>query len=320
MFLNLDGREWEVIRSGKCAKCSGELPVTARGELPARHSLRRLKFDSAGIAALRQMLCTETEFSGAGIHRVTDEQLIDRAVFLLSTGRWHLHGRGEERGTAGSKKGWKRVPGNAPAQAPSRWSWPIRTEHGKCLIVRAKDIIGGDEFLEKNVTALPEVRELTRGSEAREAVPGIFSALHDSQPPAFMDANVSSMADEIESALREGTLVLVRQQVQMGGGAVAEDAMTKAAAAGAKSGSGGNVSTAPLPPAAVVKTWFRVQLLDEDGDVMAGEDYVVVDSAGANRKGKLDSNGELYIPPILPEGECTVNFPNIHLNPRKRKK
>jgi hypothetical protein len=63
-----------------------------------------------------------------------------------------------------------------------------------------------------------------------------------------------------------------------------------------------------------------MRLLDEDGQPMAGEDYVVVDSAGANHKGKLDENGEFYIPPTLPEGECTINFPNIHLNPRKRKK
>jgi len=65
-------------------------------------------------------------------------------------------------------------------------------------------------------------------------------------------------------------------------------------------------------------TWFRMQLLDEDGEPMAGEDYVVVDSAGATRKGRLDENGEFYIPPSLPKGECKINFPNIHLNPRKK--
>ena len=36
-------------------------------------------------------------------------------------------------------------------------------------------------------------------------------------------------------------------------------------------------------------------------------------------KGKLDANGEVYVPPILPPGDCTISFPNIHLNPRKRK-
>ena len=55
------------------------------------------------------------------------------------------------------------------------------------------------------------------------------------------------------------------------------------------------------------------------GEPCANEDYVLVDSAGSKRTGKLDSNGEVYIPPILPPGDCTIQFPNIHLNPRKRK-
>ena len=52
---------------------------------------------------------------------------------------------------------------------------------------------------------------------------------------------------------------------------------------------------------------------------MAQEDFIVVDSAGARHQGKLDENGEFYIPPSIPEGKCTVQFPNIHLNPKMRK-
>jgi hypothetical protein len=58
--------------------------------------------------------------------------------------------------------------------------------------------------------------------------------------------------------------------------------------------------------------------MDEDSQSMAGEDYIVVDSAGARHEGKLDQNGEFYIPPSIPDGQCTVQFPNIHLNPKKR--
>ena len=65
-------------------------------------------------------------------------------------------------------------------------------------------------------------------------------------------------------------------------------------------------------------TWFRMAIADEDGEPMAGEDYEVVDSAGATHKGKLDANGEFYIPAILPKGLCSITFPNIHLNPRKK--
>jgi len=73
---------------------------------------------------------------------------------------------------------------------------------------------------------------------------------------------------------------------------------------------------APCP----ANTWFRVRLVDEDGQIMAGEDFIVVDSAGARHEGKLDQNGEFYIPPSIPFGKCTVQFPNVHLNPKKRKK
>jgi hypothetical protein len=79
------------------------------------------------------------------------------------------------------------------------------------------------------------------------------------------------------------------------------------------------VKPEPAPPRDVEKVWFRARLRDEDGISMAGEDYVLVDSTGARTKGKLDANGEVYIPRILPPGDCTINFPNIHLNPRKRK-
>ena len=94
------------------------------------------------------------------------------------------------------------------------------------------------------------------------------------------------------------------------------------AGAGAKGGSatsGGSNKSSDAPPKTPVKTWFRARLLDEEGQPMANEDYVLVDTDGAKRKGKLDSNGEVYSPPLLPVGNCTITFPNIHLNPLKKK-
>jgi len=74
-----------------------------------------------------------------------------------------------------------------------------------------------------------------------------------------------------------------------------------------------------LGPTTTEKTWFRMQLSDEDGLPMAGEDYVVVDSAGARRQGKLDTNGELYIPPVLPVGNWRHQLPQHPSEPEKRK-
>ena len=123
----------------------------------------------------------------------------------------------------------------------------------------------------------------------------------------------------LEDAFRSGRLVLIphdllRNRSTGGGGGSADD-----------SGPGGTpdaVSSAgppPKVPKAPEKTWFRARLLDEDGEPMAGEDYLLVDTDGVKRKGKLDAQGEVYIPPILPPGNCTISFPNIHLNPLKRK-
>jgi hypothetical protein len=113
----------------------------------------------------------------------------------------------------------------------------------------------------------------------------------------------------LESAFQRGVLVWVKEQVRHTGGGATDD---EDEAAKAKKSSAGSTNSSD-------KTWFRMRLVDEDGTAMADEDYLVVDSAGTRRQGKLDSNGELYIPAILPPGQCTVSFPNIHLNPRKRK-
>ncbi len=324
MLLKLDGRGWQLTRSGACLDGNCKPPLRARGEFWTNQWLRQLKSDSVCMAGLRQML--SMEFCGQSVHRASDDQVIDRAVQLLTSGFWHLHSADPKRAGAESNRGWKRVPGIASAQEPSRWSWPIRTSFGKCLIVRGADLAAGEEFLE-NAFSLLEISQLTRGVEARRALPEIHEALHGRRPTASDSSNLSSMAQSIESAFRNGSLVVVRERARVGGGGAGGDeaapaSKPTASEAGAKSGSsrGSTPAFSPASQTAVEKTWFRMQLLDEDGQAIAGEDYVVVDSAGTRRQGKLDDNGELYIPPILPVGECSITFPNIHLNPRKRKR
>ena len=76
-------------------------------------------------------------------------------------------------------------------------------------------------------------------------------------------------------------------------------------------------SQQPSAPKKPEKTWVRFKLLDEDGEPMDGEPYRMVDSNGSLRTGKLDKDGCVYIPPILTPGNCTITFPEIHLNPLK---
>jgi hypothetical protein len=131
-----------------------------------------------------------------------------------------------------------------------------------------------------------------------------------------MRGRTAWLAERLETAFRQRRLLLI------------EDDLSAPAAAQTVDGDSDSPddddgASSPKPPVATAerdeKTWFRARLVDEDGDPMANEDYIVIDTQGARRKGKLDANGEIYIPPILPPGDCTISFPNIHLNPRKRK-
>jgi hypothetical protein len=133
-------------------------------------------------------------------------------------------------------------------------------------------------------------------------------------PVSRIGGRTAWLVDRLETAFRQRRLFLLEDELS------APAAQTASDDADSPEDDGGS---SPKPPAAraerAEKTWFHARLVDEDGDSMANEDYILVDTQGARRKGKLDANGEVYIPPILPPGDCTISFPNIHLNPRKRK-
>jgi len=126
------------------------------------------------------------------------------------------------------------------------------------------------------------------------------------------------MERRVENAFKRGTLLLVQ-----------EDAAPSGVGGGGGAGAGSGAAQQPAPPAEIPapprapdtssKTWFHAKLIDENGQPIAGEDYILVDTDGATRKGKLDAQGEVYIPSILPPGKCTITFPNIHLNYLKKK-
>lgn len=123
------------------------------------------------------------------------------------------------------------------------------------------------------------------------------------------------LENRVQNAFKRGWLLLVQEGLTRSGGAGGAGA----ASAGAADQAPADIPPPPPPPE-TEKTWFHAKLLDENGQPMAKEDYIVVGSDGVTRKGKLDGSGEVYIPSILPHGNCTITFPNIHLNPLKKKK
>jgi hypothetical protein len=127
-----------------------------------------------------------------------------------------------------------------------------------------------------------------------------------------------TLKNKLEAAFRKKELVMLRVSRGGssgggggGGGTPGDDKAAKEEKEAPK--------TPPLPKKPE-KTWVRFRLLDEDGEPMDDEPYEMVDSNGTKRKGKLDKDGTIYIPPILTPGNCTITFPEIHLNPLKNPK
>jgi len=54
--------------------------------------------------------------------------------------------------------------------------------------------------------------------------------------------------------------------------------------------------------------WIEIELLSEDGEPVAGVEYIVLLSNGSEIKGKLDENGYAKVNNIIGDG-CKVTFP-----------
>lgn len=65
-------------------------------------------------------------------------------------------------------------------------------------------------------------------------------------------------------------------------------------------------------PASVAeeKTWLEIELVDEEGNPVPGEQYAIEIPGGATRVGRLDEQGRARIEGLDP-GTCQVSFPNV---------
>jgi len=66
-----------------------------------------------------------------------------------------------------------------------------------------------------------------------------------------------------------------------------------------------------VKPCPLKKHWIEIVLQDDLGDPIANADYLVVEPAGAEHRGKLDSNGYARIDGLKP-GTCDVSFPKLY--------
>jgi uncharacterized protein (DUF2345 family) len=64
--------------------------------------------------------------------------------------------------------------------------------------------------------------------------------------------------------------------------------------------------------------WIEIVLLDEAGNPVANEPYLIVTPDGAEHKGSLDGDGYVRLNNIEP-GDCQVSFPEIDQHEPVRK-
>jgi hypothetical protein len=306
-----------------CAKMPTHIPV-GREDLPflAEVLLRSICRNPIAIADLRRLIAQVGD--ARDLSRVIDSKFLEYVAQLLKSGYLKAVTCGLEAASSIATLSLERTRFHVGISLGSVVSCPDFQNH---RVVALEDAAAARRFLATVLDSRETVMELRQVAFAQ---PELRELPRTSDDKAVLEA--------LAPLIARGRLKLVAcgsYARRFGGnaGAYAEGEENKRDARGRGSpqasrgdltGTGAGKSSVsdaapPEPPKAPEKTWFRARLLDEEGQPMAGEDYILITTDRAKRKGKLDSNGEVYIPPILPPGNCTISFPNIHLNPLKKK-
>jgi hypothetical protein len=163
---------------------------------------------------------------------------------------------------------------------------------------------------------------------SRQKVMDAYTVLNPGPPlKGTPDEITKKVIEALMRSFRSKTLAFLERK-SVGGGGGEDEGGGGGGGAGGSGGKGGAGAAAqkkkeaePPPKKTEEKTWIKIVLLDEDGQPMKNEKFKLGLPDGSSRDGKLDAEGSIYIPPTLdPNKECTVSFPEIHLNPRKKKK
>jgi hypothetical protein len=214
------------------------------------------------------------------------------------------------RDTTGGRSVSADISGEGPKHGRRGWEVPGRTI--PVMVAAKSDLMPGEpfedaqlpiSFLDRWIADVPQRKKL------RE----MYKTVYGPGDAAYFSTVI--LKNKLEAAFRKKELVLLRVSRGGGGGGGGGKPDDDKAAKDEK-------EAAKAPPEAKKpeKTWVRFRLLDEDGEPMDDEPYEMVDSNGTQRKGKLDKDGTIYIPPILTPGDCTITFPETHLNPLKNPK
>jgi hypothetical protein len=135
-----------------------------------------------------------------------------------------------------------------------------------------------------------------------------------STPDLSRPAVQTQVVNKINDALSQGRIVAFRQR--------AYGSVPPSSSGGASGGTAPRSSPPPAPSGGSAstekeKTWVEIQLLDEDGNPVAGERYILKITDGSVREGTLDAAGKVSVRGIDP-GTCTLRFPDLDAREYKR--
>lgn len=124
------------------------------------------------------------------------------------------------------------------------------------------------------------------------------------------------IVNKINTAIARGQIVAFRRRAEAG------------VSSSGTPGSGAGTKPPPPPPPPPAggggsepekeKTWIEIQLVDEEGNPVAGERYILKITDGSTREGTLDAAGKVSVRGIDP-GTCTLRFPDLDAREYKRK-
>ena len=159
---------------------------------------------------------------------------------------------------------------------------------------------------ESAAPARPFPMNLFREPAARISAANLYKALKG-RPPADL-ANSVLIAETINDRLRAGDLVIIARR--SGSGSAGDGTSGKGSQTRPSRASSSSSDMPPKTDPVKDKTWVDVQLIDEEGEPVAGARYILKITDGSKRAGTLDASGRVRVTNIDP-GTCEVWFPDF---------
>ena len=149
------------------------------------------------------------------------------------------------------------------------------------------------------------LERLLRSAPA-SAVSLVDAVAHATGVPAMRNLPLPQLITSLAAMITGGKLVFLLCKEESGAGQAAQPAKQDQ-----DEPSPSKPLASPPPDTETPLTWISIELVDEDGNPLDGEDYEISLTDGSSHKGKTKGP---FRKDQIPEGVCSVKFPNLHKN------